>query len=260
MSGGSLETRVEELFLRIFKWVLLGVMALSLIGALVFGAMALSSWLKSDPGSDPDPRPATGQLKLDDFLNLIEGGKPATEPGQTKEEVKSDPERQSLFEKQASAIVECSKRSLKNTEPELVEQQDWNAVLQRESKWINERADAPGWGEAWVNERRDLICAAANSAKLEELIKAGKVPALQENYLHDALGNFHSKAWGNWLEAEQKRIADERAEKEVEAIAAAARMTLQATVAASAFGLFMLIALYLIFAKIETNLRSHRHE
>ncbi len=257
MPGNSMETRVEELFLRIFKWVLLAVMALSLVGALALGAMALGNWLKSDPSSASEPRSATGQIKFDDYLKSLDGDKAEPKP-QEKDDAAPEVPQKGSYNRQAEAIIACTKDSLKATHPELFEQQDWDSILKREIEWLNERGDADGWGEVWANERRDFICAGAKSKPLQALIKSGKVPALQENFLHDELGNFHSKAWGKFLESEQSRISEEEATKAREALEAAAKLTGQATAAAIAFGLFMLIALYLIFAKIETNLRTPR--
>jgi len=254
MSEKSLENRVEELFLRIFKWVLLVVMALSLAAAIAFAIMALSNWLKTENSASSEVIPPSGQIKFDDYLKSLDNGKTEPNPDEGGAPKPQAP-KTSSFLKQGEAIIACSKESLATTHPELVNEQDWNVQLQREMKWLDKRGASPEWGENWVNERRDFICAGAKSKALQELIKSGKVPQLQERFLHDELGEFHADAWGKRLEAEHERVSEERALAEAEALAAGAKLTLYATVAGIAFGLFMVIALYLIFAKIETNLR-----
>lgn len=256
MSNSSFETRTEELFLRIFKWVLLAVMALSLAVALVFGGLALANFLKSEPGSASSPRSAAGQTKLDDYLKSLEAKEPVAEDKPAKPEAPAP--KGSHFKTQAEEIIACSKESLKFTHAELVEHQDWPKITQDEAEWLDVQGSQEGWGEAWVNEQRDIICAASKSQKLRELFKADKAPALVDYFLHDVVGDSHTKAWAEFLEAERERTAQEQAESEFEAAKASVKVVTQATVAGVAFGLFMLIALYLIFAKIETNLRIQR--
>ena len=75
--------------------------------------------------------------------------------------------------------------------------------------------------------------------------------------------NFHMKAWDDiqqaktqFEQAEQERVEKERMQEELRIAQARAEALYSATAAAAAFGLFMLLALYLLGAKIETNLRG----
>ena len=75
--------------------------------------------------------------------------------------------------------------------------------------------------------------------------------------------NFHMHAWDDiqqakvdFEQAERDRVEAERLQEQARIAEARANAVFSATAAGAAFGVFMLLALYLLGAKIELNLRG----
>ncbi|MDP2822666.1 MAG: hypothetical protein Q8O52_08295 [Sulfuritalea sp.] len=74
---------------------------------------------------------------------------------------------------------------------------------------------------------------------------------------------FHARMWDaieiekrRFEQAEQARVSGERAAEHARVAVAKAQAVAHMTAALIAFAVFMALALYLVFAKIETNLRD----
>ena len=103
-----------------------------------------------------------------------------------------------------------------------------------------------------------FTCAALADPAIIAMRKEGKVKSVFIPVL-----NFHMSAWdgiqdekSRFEQAERDRVEKERMEEELRIAEARASAVFSATAGGAAFGIFMLLALYLLGAKIETNLRG----
>jgi hypothetical protein len=113
-------------------------------------------------------------------------------------------------------------------------------------------------GEAWVKAAQAFVCMvlADNSIialKKEQKVKRVFMPILE----------FHVRSWDQiqsdklkFEQQEENRVTSERSAEAFRVMTAKAFALRCLIAAASAFALFMMLALYLLVAKIETNLRD----
>lgn len=110
----------------------------------------------------------------------------------------------------------------------------------------------------WVKSSVDFTCKTLADTSIITMKKEGKIGAV----FLPALG-FHLLTWDKiqaekleFEQNEEKRVVSERVDEQLRVSAAKASAFSLLIGAASAFALFMMLALYLLGARIENNLRN----
>jgi hypothetical protein len=123
---------------------------------------------------------------------------------------------------------------------------------------IEKIASAPDRGTAWVKSAVKFTC---QTLADPDIVAARRDQKISEVFRTTI--NFHIAAWDDAMQKRKKADADEQARVEKEQAAEEVRVAEAKAfawqlliVSAGAFATFMLLALYLLGAKIETNLRE----
>jgi hypothetical protein len=253
------KSTTEELFLKIFKVVILIVMTLALVataGALAFAAYQFT---QSPKAIAPAQKAPVKSVAIDEFLKTLASEDPVKEapkvdeppsvPAVTPEPVK--------YKAEASKIMGCFQESNQSAGIALSELAA--AAGEDFRKQLQEVADlkSKDRGQPFVTDAAKLTCEMMLHAKVIEHRKAKP-----EAEIFFPVLNFHMNAWDDLKEAareydakEQERVNQETRHEQMRVAGSkeAAKVTLLA--AAGAFGLFMAIAITLIVAAIESILR-----
>ena len=252
-------TQTEEVFLKLFKFVILAVMTLTLVvtvGALFFAAY---QYTQSPKTPLPAQKAPDKSVNIEDFLKQLESPPkrqetPSAEEPKADAPAKVDPVK---YREEARQILGCLAESNKqasiatiNSSEEAVE--NFRKQFQR----VADYKDADR-GQPYATDAVKVAC---------EILKHPKVVAYREThqdfeFFYDTV-NFHIKAWDQLKKDVQAFEDEERARynrevREEELRVAMSKQAAMGTllIAAGAFGLFMALALYLIISAIESNLR-----
>ena len=255
-------TRVEELFLRIFKVSVLLIMGLALISVVVLLLFSTYQFAQSPNEPAPAQSAPVREIQLDGLKNyLIEREK--------AESSRNDPKKQTVQEKPNSLryLEETTKifrfaeefGRLVGVDVDNRSDAEKSQDLERLRLSIERIADASNLrGEMWVKSMLEFSNKALEDPQLVELRKENKVKTVVYGLM-----DFHVHAWDaiqsekrNFEQKEINRVASEHAAEALRVGAAKATAFASLTAAGAIFGGFMLLALYLLAAKIETNLRD----
>lgn len=256
----SKTSSLEEIFLKIFKVVILIVMTLTLVVAAGAVLYAVYEYAQTPKEPAPAKKAPEKSVNIDDFLNSLKKNSPAEEksdPEEPKAEQPAKPEP-IKYKDEAKKIVGCFRESSKqasisgvNTGDDATE--DFRKQLQR-------AADAKDGdrGQTYVDNAVKIACEIYLHPSVIQFRKSNKDQELFYSVL-----KFHIKAWDAIKEEarqfekdEETRITNERNEEELRVSLARQSAKFSLLVALGAFGLFMTIALYLIFAAIESSVRK----
>lgn len=252
---------LEELFLKIFKNTVLILMAIALVAVIILIPVALYKYMQAPKAIAPVQVTPERAISVEDLKKfLIEQEKVDSNKSETKAPASGESTRSLLYDEQVRAIYRCTEafgvaagitiESSNSTELQnLIE----SIRAQVERVASNELRGAP-----WVDSAAAFICSALKDPELIALRKDGKV----KKVFFPAI-NFHGQLWDRNKQARATAQRNEEARFERETADEALRITLsklqaiQAVTAAGVlFGFFMFMALYLIAAKIENNLRE----
>jgi hypothetical protein len=250
----------EELFLKIFKFAMLVIMSLTLLitaGSLVFAAYQYNQSPKTPAPAQKAPAKS---IDTGDFLKQLKSETPKAEAPPAvdapKPESAGKPEPVK-YQDEVVKIYACYKESNKQANIGAINTGD--DEIENFRKQVQRIADSKNAdrGQAYVTDAAKVVCDILANPQVTEYRKSRPEP----EFFFDVV-NFHIESWDQ-LKAEEKKFeSDEEArvdrEQQEEALRVevskeAAKLTL--LVAAGAFVLFMALALYLIVAAIETNLR-----
>lgn len=248
--------RLDDLFLRIFKSVILLLMSLCLLGTLAF--LGLGGWQYAQKPRDPEParKPPAATVGVQEFKASLEKSPPSA-PSARQELAASPQAPKRLYVEDAARLKTCVAENARLAGVVLDP-----AVLDDRIEGIRAQtqrlADQPRRGADWVRSVFDSTCQALRDPVVAAMQKDGRL----DDALYEAL-NYYLTRWdaiaqerAEFEESEQRRVAREISAEEAR-IAEAKALALQCAVAAGvAFAAFMALALYLILAKIETNLRD----
>lgn len=253
---------IEELFLKIFKVTVLLVMGSALLAILVLLVTAAFQYSQSPKEPAPAQKAVVKEIKLEDLMQfLIEKEKRENNKGGVTEQQPVGPAISLRFQEDATVLFRCASEFGKQVG---VEFQDVNDAvnaqkLQQIRGYIENSANGSNLRrETWVKAVVKFVCTALTDSSIIAMKKEGKV----KNLFFPIMA-FHLQTW-DFIEAEkvkfergeENRVASERGAEALRVAAAKAFAVMCLIAAASAFGLFMLLALYLLAAKIENDLRE----
>lgn len=258
------EKNIEELFLKIFKFVILSVMGLALIAIPLLLASAAFQFLQSPNEPSPARKAPIKEngIHLDNLKQwLIEQEKAkGAEPVSRRPVAMSQTTVEFLSE--AQTLYECSLRFAQAVGAEIPGSAD-NNEKSKQTIDLRSRLDyfarIQEWrGEPWVKAVVAFGCSAMSDSDVIAMKRDGKIPLIL-----GPLINFHLMAWDKveiekrqFEQAELNRVQLERSAETARVAVAKANGVAQFIAALASFGVFMALAIYLIFSKVETNLRS----
>jgi hypothetical protein len=253
-------TVTEELFLKIFKYIVLGVMALAMLGTIC--GLLYSGFQSLQSPKEPAPAKVAPKetINVEDFLKQL---KPKAAQQQEKSEEESDKEEAQQppakpskppFEVEAAKLAGCAKESNAKSGWDPVP----DALNENLRQFLETRSNFRNRGQEWVDSLVTFACAAMLHNEVIAYKKANKGVSI----LGPAM-TFHIKSWDQIqdnIEAfnrdEERRINSERTEKMIRVGIAKEKATNALIFAGITFSIFMALALYLIIAAIESNLRN----
>ena len=260
-SNGNL----DKLYLKFFKYVVVGLMTLALLAIVVLIPMAALQYLQTPTPATPAKAPPARAVDLEDFKKfLIEeerrrleqeksGGASAT----TKQAV-SGPLVPSLYAEQSIQLQRCSEdfRQLAQQETDTASEKELSDRRETQRASIERLASEQFRGPDWPAAMVTFVCGvlrnpAIAKLKQDKLVGAVVGPAI----------SFHARAWASiekekfdFTRKEEARVQGEEMAETLRIAAAKVRAMFMLSTAGGAFLFFMVMALYLIFAKIEDNL------
>ena len=250
---------IEELFLRIFKIAILVLMALSLVAIVYFVVTSAFQYGQSPVEPAPAQKAPTKEIGLENLRQwlLDQEKRESDQPRQPA----NDQRKSVQFLEDAVKLYRCSESFGKLVGAEIADSND--ATNQQRIGELRGQIEAVAtskdWrGEPWVKAAVTFVCKALEDSAIVALKKEGKVKAVFLPVL-----NFHLSSWDRiqteriqFEEREERRVARERNSDEIRVATAKAIALTKLISAGIAFGLFMVLALYLLGAKIENNLRD----
>ena len=257
-----LTERIEELFLKIFKVVILVVMGLGLVLAIGLSLYSASLYFQTPKKPAPAKAAPAEEVSVEKLLKQLKPEEPAK---QEEKQAPAEPPKgqapQALkYLEEVTALYRCSIEFAKAVGAQ-VDETDAAAASRTTEEYrgqLETLADANELrGEAYVKDAVKFTCAVLKNPQIIALRKENKVSGVFLKVL-----NFHLREWDRiqldkvkFERQEEIRIAKEEAEEDARVMEAKILAITMIAAAGIAFAIFMIIALYLIFAKIETNLR-----
>jgi hypothetical protein len=255
----------EELFLKIFKITILLVMGLALTAIFLFIVTAIFQYSQSPkepaPAQKAPVKYPENEISLDQLSKFLIDQEKIDSNKEDAIKQKTDGHDTSLpFLEQATILYRCT--VIFGIKVGAIIEGTQNSVniqkVEELRKYIESKADGSLRGEAWVRAAVAFTCMALSDNSIIALRKEAKVKSVFLPVL-----NFHIDAWDRiqtekvqFEQREENRVASERAAEALRIAEAKALAITCLIVAASAFGLFMILALYLLGAKIENDLRD----
>jgi hypothetical protein len=257
-----LTERIEELFLKIFKVVILVVMGLGLVLAIGLSLYSASLYFQTPKKPAPAKAAPAEEVSVEKLLKQLKPDEPAKqEEKQAPAESPKGQAPQALkYLEEVTALYRCSIEFAKAVGAQ-VDETDAAAASRTTEEYrsqLETLADANELrGEAYVKDAVKFTCAVLKNPQIIALRKENKVSGVFLKVL-----NFHLREWDRiqldkvkFERQEEIRIAKEEDEEDARVMGAKIQAITMIAAAGIAFAIFMIIALYLIFAKIETNLR-----
>lgn len=257
-----LTERIEELFLKIFKVVILVVMGLGLVLAIGLSLYSASLYFQTPKKPAPAKAAPAEEVSVEKLLKQLKPEEPAKqEEKQAPAESPKGQAPQALkYLEEVTALYRCSIEFAKAVGAQ-VDETDAAAASRTTEEYrsqLETLADANELrGEAYVKDAVKFTCAVLRNPQIIALRKENKVSGVFLKVL-----NFHLREWDRiqldkvkFERQEEIRIAKEEDEEDARVMGAKIQAITMIAAAGIAFAIFMIIALYLIFAKIETNLR-----
>jgi hypothetical protein len=260
----STDSALEAIYLKFFKYTVVALMTIALATIAVLIPLAAINFMQSPTPPEPAKKAPTQTINIEDLKNFLiqeekkrqdaikNGGKPEQENNVPTKSVSLQ------YMEQVLKLYRCSSQFATSTGVN-IDLPDAEIARNNESlrSNIEQRAAHPLLRDAWVNAMTEFGCAVFSDPtviqlKLESKIGSVFIPLIR----------FHAAAWQrieqaklDFDNAEKNRIANQMADEIARVGEAKLKATMFFSIAAGAFGFFLFMALYLIFARIEGNLR-----
>jgi len=257
---GDVLKKVEEVFLKIARLAILIAMTIGLVGTLGLALFAYVEYSKSPIEPTPAIKAPEKEISFDEFLNNLEPKKEETKQQMSKSQgdVSKPPAPALLYIEAIAKLYRCSQDFAKAVGAELEDSKgDANRIEDLRSK-MEAIAKKPNHGSQYVTSAVAFTCAALANPRLIKMKSDGLVKTVFFPTL-----NFHLGKWEemqaemqNFSIREAQRIESERVSERARIAVSKARAITLISAAGIAFISFMFLAMYLLGAKIESNLRD----
>jgi len=253
----------EEFFLKIVKHAILGLMGLALIAIpllLIYGA---SNFLSQPQEPEPAKKAPVKEVTMDGLSqHLLELQKRQDEADKfdpSKKKATEQDQPPAIYLVDAVNIFGCLQKFAVAAEIQLPVDRDSSKEALDFRGRLEATASKAGRGTPYVVSLNNFLCKVLADPGIIALRKEQKF----KGSVFGAASAYHQAAWDrivaerNKFEAdEHARVQSDRAGELVRIATDRARAITAFTGAAAAFAVFMLLAIYLILAKIETNMRD----
>ncbi len=255
---------LDKLYLRFFKYAVVGLMTLALLAVVVMLPMAAYQYFQTPLPPTPAKAAPQRAVNLEDLKKFLideekrrkeqeKGGNAPVDNGAS-----AAPTAAQIYAEQATALYVCSEEFRKlaqqpvgtATTAELDEQ--WK----KRRAWIEQMAENRFRGPSWPKALVTFACDVLKNPEIAQLKKDGLIGTVVSPTLL-----FHARAWANIEEekfnfdqGEKQRVQGEIAAEAARVAIAKAKAMFLLSLAGGAILFFLIMALYLIFAKIEDNL------
>lgn len=258
------KTKLDNLYLKFFKYAVVGLMTLALLTIIVLLPMAVYNYYQTPAPPAPAKAPPERAVNIEDLKRFLideekrrqelekNGGAPVL-----KQPVNT-PAVTQLYAEQELALYRCAEEFRKLAEQETDTSTEVEINRRRESQRANiERLAGHQFrGPNWVSSMVDFTCSVLKNPEIVKLKKEQATGAVVNPSVH-----FHARAWAaieeekfDFIQAEKRRVAQEVAAEDMRVAVAKARAVSILGLIGGSLLFFMIMALYLIFAKIEDNL------
>ena len=259
--------QLEDLYLKIFKYTMIMVMTVALLAVLVLLPMATVSYFQTPAAVPPVQAAPVKEINIEDLKNILINEKKkavikdeqAKSRAAGKEPTNTVPAAEVIFDKPYDSLVSTMYSCVGEYATAInANVLNIDVTQQREQLRfdIEKSANQPNKGADWVAAVVKFGCQILKDPAVHQLAKDNKIATV----LYPLI-TFHGRAWVSIqneklaFEQNQQRQFNLATAAEVARVAAAKSASIiMASVAGSAFLLFIVLALYLIFAKIENNL------
>lgn len=255
---------LDKLYLRFFKYAVVGLMTLALLAVVVMLPMAAYQYFQTPLPPTPAkaaPERAVSledlkQFLLDEEKRRIEQEKNGTAP--VSRPAVSAPSVTQLFAEQSLALYRCAEEfrqlAVQDTDPSTEAQ--LNDRRERQRDFIERLAAHKFRGPNWPDAMVKFACSVLKNPEIARLKREKLIGPVVNTTLR-----FHADAWAaieeekfNFNQSERQRVQGEIAAEAARVAAAKAKALFWLSLAGGAMLFFLIMALYLIFAKIEDNL------
>jgi len=258
------KTKLDNLYLKFFKYAVVGLMTLALLAIIVLLPMAAYNYFQAPAPPAPAKTPPERAVNLEEFKRfLIEEEKRRLEQEKSgnapvvKQSVNTSAVTQ-LYAEQELALYRCAEEFRKLAEQETDNSTEAEINKRRESQRANieQLAGHQFRGVNWPNAMVTFTCSVLRNPEIAKLKKDKAVGAVVSPAI-----NFHARAWAaiekekfDFNQAEKLRVVSEVLAEKMRVEAAKVRAVFILSLVGGSLLFFMIMALYLIFAKIEDNL------
>lgn len=258
------EKRLENVYLKAFKYGIVGLMTLALLAIIVLVSMAGYQYAQTPLPPAPAKEPPQTVISLEDLKNaLLEEEKRRKEleknGGAPKDQAPAPAQRTQRYAEDVLSLYRCAEEFARLAQQPIEAAAEAVHAQRREDlrQSIERMARGEFRSDPWVKAMTAFACTVLRDpviAKLKRDAAIGSVvgPTIQ----------FHGNVWTKierdkdaFRRAEADRVRGEIATEAARIAAAKAKAVLMLTAAGALIALLFMLALYLIFAKMEDNLR-----
>lgn len=262
---------LEESLLKLFRVATLTLMTMALVAVVI--AAAIGAYQLTQRAKDPEPIKAAPQkqLTVDDLKAALRDQIKADEESQRQKKKVAEKEPDSKgavppslrYLEHTTTLYRCSQEFARKVGAQV--EDEGNAVanerLEALRAQIEERAEDAARGEPWVKSAVSFTCQILSDNEIVGWVKDEKIKGVVQTTL-----NLHLKLWDKltsardeFEQAERARFEQEKSAEEARVAVARAQGAALLSASGIAFGVFMVLAFYLLFSKIERNLRDLRY-
>ena len=252
---------IEELFLKVFKVVVLVFMGLALLAIPVFIAIAGFQWFQSPQESVPAKTAPLKEIRMEDLRNYLMEREKTEGSRETAPRQQMDRPMSLRFQEEATKLYRCAGEFGKQVGTLIEDANDAVNAERLKNLRIHVESTAnasPLRGEAWVAAMLAFTCTALADPAIIALRKENKVKQvfypILEFHAHVWTANLQEKI--NFDKREMDRVARERAAELTRVAVSKASAIASLTIAGGLFAAFMFLALYLLASKAEYDLRE----
>ena len=257
-------TKLDNLYLKFFKFAVVGLMTLALLSIVVLLPTAAYNYFQTPVSPAPAKAAPERSINQEDLKKLLideekrrqEQEKSGNAP--TNKQPVNAPAVTQLFAEQALGLYRCSEEFRTAAQQETDNSTPIEIAARNESQRFNieKLAENKFRGPNWVTAMVAFTCSVLKNPEMAKLKKDKVVGAVVNPTV-----NFHARAWAafekekfEFTQSEERRVQLETAAEALRVAAAKARALFILSLAGGAILFFLAMALYLIFAKIEDNL------
>lgn len=259
------ETKLDNLYLKFFKYAVVAMMTLALLAVVVLIPLAGYNYFQTPVPPTPAKVAPEKAVNLDDFKKfLIEEEKRRLEQEKsggaatTSKQAVTPPVDMLRYAEQNLLLYRCAVDFQKAAEIPLdtLSQAETDARVNKQRASIEGLANDQFTGPKWVDAMVDFACGVMKYPEIVKLKKEEKIGAVVTPAIL-----FHARAWAGiqrekaeFNQAEANRVRGEVLAENVRVAAGKVKAAFILSLAGGAILFFLAMALYLIFAKIEDNL------